>query len=82
MTWVQSLDWEDPLEKEMAAHSSILENPMDRKAWWATVHGVPKRRTCVREHTRSTYIRGKTPGKRQPNKRKDGSFWEKEEEEV
>ena len=23
-TWVQSLDWGDPLEKEMAAHSSIL----------------------------------------------------------
>ena len=23
-TWVQSLDWEDPLEKEIAAHSSIL----------------------------------------------------------
>ena len=23
-TWVQSLDQEDPLEKEMAAHSSIL----------------------------------------------------------
>ena len=23
-TWVQSLDWEDPLEKEMASHSSIL----------------------------------------------------------
>ena len=22
--WVPSLDWEDPLEKEMAAHSSIL----------------------------------------------------------
>ena len=22
--WVQSLDWEDPLEKEMATHSSIL----------------------------------------------------------
>ena len=22
--WVHSLDWEDPLEKEMAAHSSIL----------------------------------------------------------
>ena len=22
--WVQSLGWEDPLEKEMAAHSSIL----------------------------------------------------------
>jgi len=23
-TWDQSLGWEDPLEKEMAAHSSIL----------------------------------------------------------
>ena len=23
-TWVRSLSWEDPLEKEMAAHSSIL----------------------------------------------------------
>ena len=23
-TWVQSLDQEDPLEKEMATHSSIL----------------------------------------------------------
>ena len=28
------------LEKEMAAHSRILENSMDRGAWWATVHGV------------------------------------------
>ena len=23
-TWVQYLDWEDPLEKEMATHSSIV----------------------------------------------------------
>ena len=23
-TWVESLGWEDPLEKEMATHSSIL----------------------------------------------------------
>ena len=23
-TWVQSLGWEDPLEKEMATHSSML----------------------------------------------------------
>ena len=23
-TWVQSLDWEDPLEEEMTTHSSIL----------------------------------------------------------
>ena len=24
MMWVQSLGWEDPLEKEMATHSGIL----------------------------------------------------------
>ena len=24
-TWVRSLGWEDPLEKEMAIHSSILD---------------------------------------------------------
>ena len=42
-TQVQSLDWEDPLEMEMAAHSSILlEHSTDRGAWWATVHGVTK----------------------------------------
>ena len=43
-TWVQSLHWEVPLEKEMATHSDILawENPMDRGAWYATVHGVAK----------------------------------------
>jgi len=23
-TWIRSLGWEDPLEKEMATHSSIL----------------------------------------------------------
>ena len=43
-TWVQSLGWEDTLEKRMATHSSILvcRIPMDRGAWWATVHGVAK----------------------------------------
>ena len=42
--WVCSLDWEDPLEKGMATYSSILawRIPMDRGAWWATVHGVAK----------------------------------------
>src|SRR5574340_897691 len=29
-TWVQSLGWEDPLEKEMATHSSILAWEMPR----------------------------------------------------
>ena len=33
-TWLQSLSWEDPLEKGMATHSSYscLENSMDREA--------------------------------------------------
>ena len=46
-TWVQSLSWEDPLEKEMATHSSALawKNLMDRGAWWAAVHGVAKSQT-------------------------------------
>ena len=30
---------------------SCLENPMDRKAWWATVHGVPKSRTRLSDFT-------------------------------
>ena len=36
--WVQSLGWEDPLEKGMATYSSILvwENPMDKEPWQAT----------------------------------------------
>ena len=43
-TWVRSLGWEDPLEKGMEIHSSILawRIPMDRGAWWATIHGVTK----------------------------------------
>ena len=46
-TWVQSLSWEDSLEEDMATHSSILvwKIPMDRGAWWATVHGVAKSQT-------------------------------------
>ena len=39
-----SRGWEDLLEEGMATHSSILawRIPMDRAAWWATVHGVAK----------------------------------------
>ena len=42
-TWVQSLSWEDPLEKGRATHFSILAwripwtgIPGGRGAWWAT----------------------------------------------
>ena len=46
-TWVQSLGWEDPLEKEMATHSSILvwRIPWTEEfggVWWATVHGLQR----------------------------------------
>ena len=36
----------NPLEKEVATHSSILAgSPMDREAWQAAVHGVTKSQT-------------------------------------
>ena len=46
-TWVQPLGQEDPLEEDMATHSSIpaWRIPADRGAWWATVHGVEESRT-------------------------------------
>ena len=42
--WVPSLGCEDPLEKGVATHPSILawRIPMDRGACQATVHGVAK----------------------------------------
>ena len=48
---VRSLGQEDPLEKEMATRFSILawEIPLDRGAWWATVHGVSKSQTHLTE---------------------------------
>ena len=44
---VQSLGQEDPLEEEMATplQYSRQESPVDREAWWATVHGVTKSQT-------------------------------------
>ena len=43
-TRVQVLGQEDPLEKELATHSSILtwRIPMDRGPWRATIHGVAR----------------------------------------
>ena len=50
-TWVQSLGWEDPLEEGMATHFSTLawRIPMDRGAWRATVHGVAKSWTRLKD---------------------------------
>ena len=41
---VRSLGWEDPLEKGMATHCSILAWGilMDRSVWWTTAHAVVK----------------------------------------
>ena len=34
---------------------SCLENPMDRGAWWATVHRVTKSWTCLKQW--STHVK-------------------------
>ena len=52
-TWVQSLGWEDPLEKGKATHSSVL-------AWripWFTVNGIAKSQTRLSDfHFDFTYV--------------------------
>ena len=52
-TQAQSLGWDYPLEKSLATHSSTLARriPMDRGAWWATIHGIAALETTeVTEH--------------------------------
>ena len=44
-TWIGSLGWEDPLEKEMATHSRVLarEGPLTEEPGykpWVISHGV------------------------------------------
>ena len=44
--WVREIPWrgsQNPLQH------SCLENPMDRGAWQATVHGVSKSRTQLKQ---------------------------------
>ena len=51
-TQVRSLDWEDPLEKGMATHSSILawRIPVVRGTWWTIVHSVAKNWTQLSDY--------------------------------
>ena len=57
-TWFRSLDREDPLEKEMAAHSSTLawripwtEEPGGLQSTGSQVHGVANSRTRLSDFT-------------------------------
>ena len=46
---LQSLGWEDPLEKGMATHSSILAQRIPwTGTWWATVHRVAQNWTRLK----------------------------------
>ena len=40
--WVGKIPWR---RKWQPTPVFLLENPMDREAWWATVHGVTKSQT-------------------------------------
>ena len=51
-TWVLSLGWEDPLEKEMATHCSILAGEFHDY----TVHGVTKSWTRLNNFHFHIYI--------------------------
>ena len=54
---VRSLGGEDLLEKESnLLQYSCLGNPMDRGAWWATVHGVTKGQTRLSGCTTATGV--------------------------
>ena len=50
-TWVPPLGWEDPLEKGMATHSSILawKIPWTEEPGGATVHGIAKSQIQLRD---------------------------------
>ena len=52
-TWVRSLGQEDSTGEGNSnpLQYSCLEKPMDRGAWWATVHGVAKSRTRLSDVT-------------------------------
>jgi len=48
-TWVPSLAWEDPLEKRMATHSSILAWRIPWTEESGRLHGVTKSQTQLSE---------------------------------
>ena len=62
-TWVQSLGWEDPLEKGMATYSSILawripwrEDLVGYSPWGCKESGIAEQLTLSRVHLVSQLI--------------------------
>ena len=63
--WFRSLDWEDPLEEGMAAHSSILawRSPWTEEPGWpATVHGVAQNQTQLKQLSTAWHKGGSQDG--------------------
>ena len=60
-TWVQSLGQKDPLEEEMATHSSILawRIAWTVEAWQATVHRIAKSQTQLEWLSTDTWAEGR-----------------------
>ena len=57
-TWVRSLRWEDPLQKGMATHSSILawRIPMDRGAWYSPWVAKCQTQLSDQAHTKMGFL--------------------------
>ena len=69
-TWVRSLGWEGLLE----------EDPVDRGAWWATVHGVTESRTHLNQLSTYARVQAFSTLKKQPltweqKDRSEGAGW-------
>ena len=62
-TWVRSLGREDPLEEDVATHSSILTWRIhtDRGSWWAMAHGVAESQTRLNDSTQCITQSGGRP---------------------
>ena len=59
-TWDRPWNWEDLLGEGMTTHFSILawRNPMDKGAWWATVHVTKSQTQLKLLSTAHTKVKG------------------------
>ena len=51
--WARKIPWN---RKWQPTQYSCLGNPMDRRVWWAIVHGITKSRTWLRIHTLRIHV--------------------------